>query len=305
MKTTYLRPAMVLAMVGLGGCSGSDVSEVSELPTGETLAAASLNPTPTLESTEAITSSTAVGPDGATNKVEPFRNPFAPPKDAPPPPIVEQPDPEPEPTVAEEPPPEIRAPGTPPKIRLLGFMNIGEPKVLVSHRNEVEALAIGDTLEDMKVVKIDSPDLTMLFDEREIKLSLFDQAWQHEGGPASAGNNSRVQTRPRSTWPVRNTGTSASGGVTAREPTHEPSEIPGFGPNAGKPPGFRPPASSGTGSTPESPIGSPPLGLPGLSREASGGAGIGDSDLPSFPGLDVDAGDRFGAGNLPALPGGL
>jgi hypothetical protein len=294
MKTKCSRAALVLTMIGLGGCSGSDESQVSELPVAKSLAAASINPTATPGSAAAITSSTTAGLNGATidtaNEVERFRNPFAPPKGPPPPPIVKEPDPEPESVATEEPTPEVRQPGMPPKLRLLGFMNVGEPKALISLNDELETLAIGDTLEDMKVIKIESPELTMLFDEREIKVSLFDQAWRHAGGRNPAGNNSRGQTRPRSTRSPRDTHTSASGGATANDPTREPSG--------------QPPVSTATGSTPGALIGTPPPRLPGLTSEASSSAGTGDGDLPDFPGLDVDFGRRLGAGELPAVPGG-
>ncbi|HUG68984.1 MAG TPA: hypothetical protein VMM76_14640, partial [Pirellulaceae bacterium] len=221
------------------GCSGSDVSEVAGLSGVQPLAATFSAPAPTIgpELTAEISSRPTADAIAASPQIEPFRNPFAPPKDLPPLPVVEEPKPEPELGRKAEPTTEVGPLKTPPTIRLLGFMNIGEPKVLVSFRDELKTLAIGDMLVEMKVVKIDSPELTMVFDERDIKLNLFDQAWRHEGS-ASSIDNSRSYARPRSHRPSPSTSSSPSsstpGGASASRTSSGPARsvggIPGFGP---------------------------------------------------------------------------
>ncbi|MEO8495387.1 MAG: hypothetical protein ABI614_09970 [Planctomycetota bacterium] len=281
MKTTCLRIALVATLASLGGCSGSDDSQVAELPTAESLAATSISPA--TSATAGLAATATVATNGAGGKIEPFRNPFAPPKEPAPPPVPIETQPE----IKPEPVPEIRQPGVPPKIRLVGFMNIGEPKVLVSYRTELKTLSIGDTLEAMKVVKIESPELTMLFEGNEMKLSLFDQAWQHEGSEATVSNNSRTQSRPRSTPPSPRSSAAPFVGVTTSQPPQPPSDIPGFGPDAGKPPGFQPPTSSGPGSTLGVTTATPPPKLPGLGGETTPG-GTPDGEIDMF-GLDVNA----------------
>ncbi|MBC8352941.1 MAG: hypothetical protein H8E66_13180 [Planctomycetes bacterium] len=303
MKTTGLRTAMALAIATLVGCSGSDVSEVAESSAIESFGATSITPPPTITpASEDEIKATLSGNEGSAgekspNEIEPFRNPFAPPKAPPPPPVVEEPEPEPEPELEPEPEstPGIQRVRTPPSIRLLGFMNIGEPKVLVSFRDELQALAIGDMLEDLKVVKIESPELTMRFDEREIKLSLFDQVWQHTGNAMSASNSSRNSNRSR---PSRTTSAPPTSRVPSRGATSGTSQIPGFGPNDGQGPGYQPPATSEFTSPLEGDPGNDLPGLPGFGGEGSSD----DGALPDLPGID---GDDFDAGGLPGLPVGF
>ena len=162
MKTNRLRIGILVATTALVGCSSSEVSEVADASGVESFAAAAIAPGPTVlpESTAEINAGLTPEQPGENNQsraeIEPFRNPFAPPKE-PPPPVIEepkpepqlevQPEPEPQPQPEPEPVQEIRRERTPPSVRLLGFMNIGEPKVLVSHGGELRTLAIGDIVE--------------------------------------------------------------------------------------------------------------------------------------------------------------
>ncbi|MCA9123241.1 MAG: hypothetical protein H6822_28140 [Planctomycetaceae bacterium] len=295
MKAAYVQIRIVLLATALIGCSSSTPVDVSDASGIESFAATTITPGPAVlpETTAEIQASPASGPSpngkSAAPQVAPFRNPFAPPKDPPPEPIEEEPQPkeepevEPEPESTPEPVQSERPLRTPPSVRLLGFTNVGEPKVLISQGDELRALAIGETFAELKILKIDAPDVTMEFDEREIKLSLFDQAWQHEGSSSSTAVNAR-SSRPTPARPSATPGTRISQGSTpASGPNPAAPGIPGFGPNDGQAPGFHPP------------------GTPGAAIN-SGGAGV---DLPGMPGVSPGSAGPVGGG-IPGggLPGG-
>jgi hypothetical protein len=142
--------------------------------------------------------------------------------------------------------------------------------------------------------------LTMLFDERDIKLGLFDQTWRHQADASPIDNSNRGSSRPRSPRPSHSTSSSpfvSTPGAAPASRTSGPTTggIPGFGPNDGLAPGLQLPGSSGLGSNPGSPAVSGLPEVPGLGGGAAGGERTGGGSVGGIPGLP-------GSG-LPGLPG--
>jgi hypothetical protein len=87
-----------------------------------------------------------------------------------------------------------------PKVRLIGFVGVGEMKALLSINDETNIAKTGDSLEGLEIVAIDPPKVTMEFDGEELSVDLLHQPKLVRGsGSRAAGSSPSSRTTPAAT----------------------------------------------------------------------------------------------------------
>ena len=121
---------------------------------------------------------------------------FAPPK-TPPTPAKPEPEKTAEPAPAPAP---TAAPVTPekklrPPLRLVGFVNVASPKALLSLDGKLSAVQTGETIQEVEVLAIEPPCVTLKFDDEEYSINLLERSV--EGVRTSMRTTPAVPMLPR------------------------------------------------------------------------------------------------------------
>ncbi|MDX1962078.1 MAG: hypothetical protein SFX18_02930 [Pirellulales bacterium] len=177
-----------------------------------------------------------------------------------------------------------------PKLRVIGFVQVGQPQVLVEFEGEVKALAAGDYVDQIQVVELGKQSVTFQLYSEKWQTRLFAQDWLHEANTASIGGNPYSLER---TTPV------SGGGSYASNYGPPPPAIGNLttvaGPAPALPPVTNTPGLSGMGAVP----------LPGM----NGSNQELNSTLPVMPTLNMAPPGLPGTGipgvGLPGTPGGI
>lgn len=266
--------AVPLLAIGGLGCSKADVP-VS--PPKQTAPSAALPLTPAVATAVLPAPAPAVPPPkdaGPPGFIPPFPeniDMFAPPK-APPPPLKPEPEKPAEPAPVAPP---VAAPEKKirPPLRLVGFVSVASPKALLSLDGKLNALQTGDLFQDVEVVAIEPPSVTLKFDDEQYTLNLLQ--------PPAEGTRTNMRTLP-----MHPAATQPRGAVIGRSPAAtipSPAVNP---PNTPTPPPAPMPAVAGAAEQPPSapPLPSleavapaPPPALPGVPTVNS------LRDLPKVP----------------------
>jgi len=193
-------------------------------------------------------------------------------------------------------------------------MNVHEPKAMLSVKDELMLVGVGDSVDMLQVIAIEAPELTMQFGDEELKMDLFQQEWHHTPRPVSNSSpakpgvpshahdltSSTEKAHTLATDPIPGLGASATNMPGLPTAAAGGPTIPGLG----TPPGNGIPDMQGAG--PENAPGmagdtSATPGLPGMGGQDPHAAGGGIPGMPGLPGL---GGQTSGASSgMPGMPG--
>ncbi len=295
MKTTCLILTISLLTVVWCGCSGSTPPKVTHTPEVPNLPVA---PLATNVSSESLTMTGRLNPETTpTSQIgeptedesEPFINPFAAPKDEPLAEIeVMEVKPEPLPS----------KPGVAPSVRLLGFMHVGAPKALVSIHNKLELMGVGDSLHELEVLNVESPELKLAFHGKELTFNLFPGDATQAGTNATAGSGtSERRANVNYSAPTTDNRHRSHDQLSAHSPA-------GNATGAHTVSGLHVPARSaeGRGTLERERLTPPrPHGLPSLPSLSGRGRGPSLSDLPALPPISSHLGPNNPFPDLPSM----
>ncbi len=242
-RTRFLGTLSLLTALALG-CSGSDVAQDEDSHDADGQPQVAMTTTPV----SGGGASNGVSPDEVITPFEDNLDFFSPPKIAAP---VLPPEPE-EDTDFEQ-----LGPQPLPPTRLVGFVNAGAPKAMLSIDGAVNIVSAGDSIRSMEVVAVAAPAVTLKHGGQEITLDLFTRPALAQRG---AGRRGAVTHR--------RSGRPPAGNQPPPPQSTAPSipALPGLSsPGANPPATTAPPTSSATdAATGSADILDPAGGFPGL-----------------------------------------
>ena len=178
-----------------------------------------------------------------------------------------------------------------PRLRLLGFVNVDGFKALVESKGDVKAVAVGESIEGVKIVSIEQPNVTFQYASARWSTKLFEQPWHNEQtGVASSPSATRAFTSQSRSTP-------RSSSVASSTRTSTPSTSYGSG-------GLGGPSMPGGGMGGGMPGIGGASGMPSIPGMNSGDGGSGIPGLGSIPGMPSGGGAGAMPGGGGAMPGG-